>query len=154
MPVNVTVFIHFEFFQGNMRRGRHREAHSRGRAHHGESSGIKSRNKHVSGHYDMNDGGVRICWWRIWTWPTRPRIIGVHRWAWNVLCRIFILWLDALLLIFFGILCWSALASTCLRLLLSHTVDPSAWVNIIIDGPIGPFATIRQRARNFLETWI
>ena len=80
---------------------------------------------------------------RIRAWATRPRVIGVHWWGWNVLCRAFILWLNGLLLwILFGFLCRSALASACLGFLLSHAVDTCAWVDVVVDGPIRSFATI------------
>jgi hypothetical protein len=97
--------------------------------------------------------GVRGIWSGIWTWPTRPRIIWVHWRARYILAGAFIL-LDGRLLIFFGFLRGPALSSTCLRLLLSHTVHTCAWINVVIDRPIGTFAPICQWARNLLETWI
>jgi hypothetical protein len=97
--------------------------------------------------------GIRWIWWRIWTWAARPRVIWVHWRARNILTRAFIL-LDGLLLIFFGFLRRPALSSACLRLLLSHAVHTCAWIDVVIDRPIGALATIRQWARDLLKTWI
>lgn len=41
-----------------------------------------------------------------------------------------------------------------LGLLLSHTVNSCAWINIIIDSPIRSFASIGERTRDFLKAWV
>lgn len=40
------------------------------------------------------------------------------------------------------------------RLLLPNSMDPGARIDAIIYGPIGAFATVSERARDFFETWI